>query len=186
MEVMEAIYQRRSVRSYTADPVDRETVNRLLQAAVQAPSAMNAQPWAFVIIQDARRLRDCSSRAKAYLLETYGSDPRMERYRDELSDPNFDIFYGAGTLIVICATPEGLVPNEDCCLAGQNLLLAACDLGLGTCCIGWARPFLSLSETKAELGIPENLTPVLPIIVGYPSGPTAPVPRCEPDVVCWR
>ena len=186
MDLIKAIYQRRSVRNYTRQKVDKKTIDSLLQAAVQAPSAMNSQPWAFAIIEQDELLRDYSTRAKAYLLEQYADDPRMQRYQDELSRADFDIFYGAGTLIVICSSNEGLVPNEDCCLAGQNLMLAAYGLGLGTCCIGWARPFLSLSETKAELDISEGLTPILPIVVGYPSGTTAPVERKEPRIACWR
>ncbi|MFZ5790803.1 MAG: nitroreductase family protein [Pseudomonadota bacterium] len=183
---MEAIDHRRSVRAYRDKAVGRRAIETLLHAAVQAPSAMNAQPWAFAVIQDMALLRSLSDRAKAHLLRAYVGDPRLERYRDELSNSGFDIFYGAGTLVVVCATPGGLVPAEDCCLAGQNLMLAACGLGLGTCCIGWARPLLSLAEVKGELDIPEELMPVLPIIVGYPSGETPAVPRRPARVVCWK
>jgi nitroreductase len=186
MEILEAIRHRRSVRSYREQAVAEETVRELLEAAVQAPSAMNAQPWAFAVVQDRQRLTSLSDRAKAHLLEAHGDDPRMDRYREELSDPDFDIFYGAGTLIVICAAPQGFFPAEDCCLAGQNLMLAAFGKGLGTCCIGWARPLLSLPETKTELSIPEDFTPVLPIILGYPgASPPAP-PRNPPRVFAWR
>jgi len=186
MDIMEAIYERRSVRHYSDRKVDKETINTLLEAAVQAPSAMNSQPWAFAVIEQAQLLQDYSSRAKAHLLTQFADDPRMERYRDELSSPDFDLFYGASTLIVIYATTEGLIPTEDCCLAGQNLMLAAYSLGLGSCCIGWARPFLSLPETKAELDISEDLTPVLPIVIGFPRGTTPGVARREPHIVCWR
>jgi nitroreductase len=185
MDIMDAIYRRRAIRRYDAKEVDRRTVETLLDAAIQAPSAMNAQPWAFAVIQNRTLLRSLSDRTKAHLLKTYAGDPRFERYRRELSDPDFEIFYGAGTLIVVCASPEGLIPAEDCCMAGQNLLLAACSLGLGTCCIGWARPLLNLSEVRAELKIAEELTPILPIIVGYPRGETPPVPRRRPRVVSW-
>ncbi|HEX9875303.1 MAG TPA: nitroreductase family protein [Gammaproteobacteria bacterium] len=186
MDLMEAIYRRRSVRAYTDEPVTEDVVWELLDAAIQAPSAMNAQPWAFIIVQDRALLRSLSDRAKRHLLCAYAGDPRMDRYRDVLSDPQFDIFYGAPALIVICAGEGGLVPAEDCCLAGQNLMLAAFCKGLGSCCIGWSRPLLNLPETKTELGIPAELTPVLPIIVGHPSAyPDAP-PRRSPHIVAWR
>jgi nitroreductase len=186
MEVLEAIYSRRSVRDYAEEPVNKATVEKFLDVAVQAPSAMNSQPWAFAVIQDRALLDDLSDRAKAHLLQNYADEPRMERYRETLSDPAFDIFYGASTLIVVCATTEGLVPNEDCCMAGQNLLLAARALGLATCCIGWARPLLMLAEVKTELGIPEEVAPVLPIIFGRPRGSTVPVPRRPPRILLWR
>lgn len=183
MELLDAIYGRRAIREYTTAPVDEGAIHKLLDAAIQAPSAMNAQPWAFVVVQDRPLLRSLSDRAKAHLTGEYANDPRMARYRDVLSDPAFDIFYGAPTLIVICAGEGGLIPAEDCCLAGENLMLAAVELGLGTCCIGWARPVMNLPQTKAELGIPAELSPVLPIIVGHPSArPVAP-PRRPPRVV---
>jgi nitroreductase len=186
MELIEAIYQRRSVRAYTEEPVPQDVVRQLLDAAIQAPSAMNSQPWAFAIVQDRALLRSLSDRAKRHLLDTFTGDPRMERYRNVLSDPQFEIFYGAPALIVICAGEGGLVPAEDCCLAGQNLMLAAIANDLGTCCIGWSRPLLNLPETKTELGIPAELTPVLPIIVGRPRGrPEAPARRV-PRIVVWR
>jgi hypothetical protein len=83
-----------------------------------------------------------------------------------LADPNYNIFYNAGTLVVICAKPGGLNPAEDCCLAAQNLMLAAHAAGLGTCPIGFARPWLNLSETKKELALPGDFEAVCPLIVG--------------------
>jgi hypothetical protein len=56
---MEAIYRRRSVRAYTGEPLTEDVVRELLDAAIQAPSAMNAQPWAFIIVQD--RARSCGA-----------------------------------------------------------------------------------------------------------------------------
>ena len=57
---------------------------------------------------------------------------------------------------------------EDCCLAAENLMLAARDEGLGTCCIGLARPWLNLRSTKDELGLPEQYEVVVPIVPGHP------------------
>jgi nitroreductase family protein len=82
------------------------------------------------------------------------SDSPLFQYRDQLSKPGFDIFYGAPLLIVIAATSDARQSAEDCCLAAQNLMLAAHGMGLGTCCIGFARPWLNLAETKVEIRIP--------------------------------
>lgn len=89
------------------------------------------------------------------------------------------------TLIVICARDGGPYVQADCWLAAENLMLAACDAGLGTCCIGFAIPVLNTVELKAELRIPADTAAVAPIIVGYPSGPVDAPARAEPRVLSW-
>jgi nitroreductase len=103
-----------------------------------------------------------------------------------LSEPGFNIFYDAGMLIVICAQPLGSFGVADCWLAAENLMLAACAVGLGTCCIGFAVQMLNRPEVKAELGIPADVVVVAPIIVGRPSAETAGTTRKAPQVLCWR
>jgi nitroreductase len=181
----DAIFHRRAVRAYSAREVNKETVNKLLLAAVQAPSAMNQQPWGFAVLHGHKRLRDYSERAKRYLVATY--PPTFEPHsRAELyENPSYDLFHGANTLIVIYTLPGGFRPNEDCCLAAENLMLAAYGLGLGTCPIGFARPWFDLLETKRELGVPEHYHSVFPVVVGYASGYAAPTEREEPNVVTW-
>ena len=187
VDVMDAIYHRRAVRSYTDVHVPKDIIHQLLRAAVQAPSAVNQQPWGFVVVQDRALLKKYSDAAKtAFLSHEESSDPHMVELGRTLGNPDFNIFYDAGTLIVICAGPGTLSPAEDCCLAGENLMLAACALGLGTCPIGLARPTLNLPQTKSELGIPGEFSPVLPIIVGYPAGTTPAVPRGEPRIFSWK
>lgn len=107
----------------------------------------------------------------------------MSAFQQMLSDPAFDIFYNAHILVVICATSESMNGAEDCCLAAQNLILRAYDMGLGTCPIGLARPWLNLPEVKAEIGIPAGLSVVFPVIVGWPTLMPPPVPRREPRIV---
>jgi nitroreductase len=101
-----------------------------------------------------------------------------------LAEPTFNIFYGASCLIVVCARPPVQQSMEDCCLAAQNLLLAAHAQGLGTCWIGFARPWLELAETRTELAIPADCLPVAPIIVGFPATLPSPVERRKP-IVIW-
>ncbi|HWI14049.1 MAG TPA: nitroreductase family protein, partial [Burkholderiales bacterium] len=97
----------------------------------------------------------------------------------------FNIFYDAGTLIVICRRPAGPYAEADCWLAAENLMLAACAKRLGTCCIGFALPALNAPEMKRELGIPENVAAVVPIIIGYPRGKIDPVPRKPAQILRW-
>jgi nitroreductase len=184
--VPELIYQRRAVRAYTPESLDEPTIRVLLEAAVQAPTAMHLEPWAFVVVQDRAVLKRLSDRAKVIageearhrdLIRAPGASP--------LSDPAFNIFYDAGTLIVICARALGPFVEADCWLAAENLMLAACAMGLGTCCIGFAIPALHTPAVKQELGIPPDVTAVAPIIVGRPRGHTAPVPRRPASILRW-
>jgi nitroreductase len=184
MDVIEAIYHRRSGRSYRPEPVAPELVNLLVAAAVQAPSAMNLQPWAFLVIEGRDALSEYSERAKRHLCDTLTPQSLLYRYRDQLLEPAFDIFYAAPLLIVVAATSGAAQSIEDCGMAAQNLMLAACREGLGSCCIGFARPWLNLPATKVELGISQAYVPVLPIILGYPRTPMPLVPRKRPEV-CW-
>lgn len=186
MDVMEAIYQRRSVRAYTDQPVDKATVEALIKAATHAPSSMNEQPWAFVVVQSAQQLALWSERIKADVLRRIKPDSPLVKYRDMLSSHDYHVFHRAGTLIIICVRPDTHNGAEDCSLAAQNLMLAACSMGLGTCPIGFARPWLSQRKIKKSLGIPDAYVPVFPVVVGYPSGETPPVPRRAPEILVWQ
>lgn len=174
---------RRSVRAYDPTPIDSDTVHELLAAAVQAPSAMNCQPWGFSIVQDRARLRRYSDRAKALLLGAL--DPKSTRYAELLANPEFNIFYDAGTLVAVSVDAPGSYAEADCWLAAQNLNLAAHARGLGTCCIGFAVGVLNLPEIKQELGVASGGRVIAPIIVGEPRGTTPIVPRRPPRVLAW-
>lgn len=184
--VMDAIFHRRAVRAYAAEDVSEAVVNRLLAAAVQAPSAMNQQPWGFAVLHGRARLRGYSERAKRHLVATYPATFELHSRSELYENPAYDLFHGANTLIVIYAASGRLHPSEDCCLAAENLMLAAYALGLGTCPIGFARPWFDLLETKRELGVPEHYRAVFPVVVGYPAGFTPNSGRDEPNVLCWQ
>jgi nitroreductase len=190
--VLDAIYRRHATRAFTSQPVNDEAIHELLRAAIRAPTAMHLEPWAFVIVQDRALLRRISDRAKALAAAPHGRDHRELARAPEtrlpaiFSDPSFDIFYGAGTLIMICAKPMGMFAAADCWLAAENLMLAALALGLATCPIGFALTALGDPELKAELAIPQEVTPIAPIIVGVAAGEPPSSSRCEPEILSWR
>jgi nitroreductase len=186
MELMEAIFQRRAVRSYTDQPVSKTTIMELLQAAIQAPSAVNQQPWAFAVIRGRKRLDEYSERAKQHMLAALPQSLALHRRSDQLTNTNYHVFHHAGTVIVIYGKPAQFAANEDCCMAAQNLLLAAHGMGLGTCPIGFVRPWLDLPAIKSEMGVPGNYSAIMPIVVGWPAGKTAPTSRTEPEIVAWQ
>ena len=167
MKATDAIYTRRSVRDYTDRDVSKETVMVLLQSAIQAPSAVNEQPWTFVVIQDRLLLRRYSDKAKQLYAKNVKLDSLHADLKKAISDPAFNIFHNAGTLIVVCAKPIGQHADWDCCFAAQNLMLTAHAMGLATCPIGFAWSLLDDPAVRGELQIPSDYIPVLPIIVGY-------------------
>ena len=186
MNIKEAILGRRAVRDYTDQQVTKATVLELIQAATHAPSAINHQPWVFAVIQDKALLRTLSDQAKDLMSKTMASDVPPFELQEKLSDQAFNIFYNAGTLIVIFAKPIGAHPDWDCCLAGQNLMLAAHGMGLATGPIGFSWSLLETADVKKELQVPPEYRPVLPIIIGYQNELTSPVSRQEPEILCWK
>jgi nitroreductase len=185
MNVLEAIKARRAVRAYSSRAVDEASVRALLDAAVSAPNALNEQLWIFAVVQNAAQLRRWSDRAKSLLLGQASADPKTRHYNPKLSDPRFNIFYDAGTLVVIGSKERLAYTDADCWLAAENLMLAACEVGLGSCPIGFAVPVLNTREVKEELHFPDAAVSVAPIILGYPSAVPAPVPRREPQILAW-
>ncbi len=188
MGVMDAIYGRRSVRSYGAKQIDADTIQSLLNAAVRAPTAVHEQPWAFVVIQNESLLQRLSDQAKPMFVEE--TRHRMEKgvanSFEHFVRPDFNIFHGASTLIIICAKPVGPFIMADCWLAAENLLLAAYAAGLGSCIVGSAVSALNIRKMKAELGIPDDYTAIVPIVVGVPASEGHPATRKEPQILAWK
>ncbi len=151
MLALEAIFNRRSIREYTGEPVDEATIHRLIEAAVRAPNAVNAQPWAFTVVRDRPVLDRISREAKVHMLATMPA-LHPDRFCGRLSDPAFDIFYRAKALVVISAKAEGRWIVEDCALAAENLMLAAFAEALGACWVGFAQSYLNTAAGKTAIG----------------------------------
>ena len=185
MTIFETILARRSVRSYKARKVDRTAISILLEAAVRAPTAIHQEPWAFVVIQDRQLLRSLSDQAKP-LFVAEAQEKGLEHAGhsfDIFSYPDFNVFYDASTLILICGKTTAPSYAADCWLAAENLMLAACAMGLGTCVIGSALHALNTPETKIKLNIPEKFCVVAPIVVGFPDDEITQVLRKNPVIL---
>lgn len=188
MNVLAAIYNRRSVRDYLPQKIDQAIIHTLLNAAVQAPTAMHEEPWSFVVIQNKGLLDRLSDSAKILVRnDTEGSNSQQTKHMlDLVNQQDFHVFYNASTLIVIYSKFQGSFVAADCWLAAENLMLAACAKGLGSCVIGFAVAALNTLEWKAELGIPREMTAIAPIIVGMPAIETPAVPRRPPETLAWK
>ena len=168
MELMDALRSRRAVRSYTGSPIGRPLIERLIGAAVLAPSAVNFQPWAFAALLDAGRIDSYAEPAREWLLANPAATGFGDEAREILERPGFNIFYNAPALVIVMAQSPARQATEDCCLAAENLMLAGRDEGIGSCWIGFAVPWLNLPSTKKELGLPEQYCVVAPVVLGYP------------------
>jgi nitroreductase len=174
MDVIKAIHERRSVRSYDPRRVDRDVIETLIWDAVQDPPPFRGQsPWVFNVVEGVQRIAAYGARAMDY----------ARNHRPDVSGwgwlqrPDFKIFWDAPALIIISG------PVGDCCRAGQNLMLAAHARGLGTCWVGSPMLWLSTAEVKAELSIPANLSPIAAFCVGYPAAVPDAVIRERPSII---
>lgn len=168
-DTISVIHSRKSVRSFTGEAVGRDLLDKLLRAAMAAPTAVNRQPWSFVVITDRKTL-------------------------DELKDglPHAKMLGKAGAVIVVCAIPEKAYEQKveyaiiDSTCAGENILLAAEALGLGAV---WTAAYPNsgrMEFVRKTLGIPDNIIPLNVIPIGYPTGADKPKDKYKPDNIHWE
>lgn len=168
MSVLETIYKRRSIRKYLDRPVDKDTVITLLKAAAAAPTAVNCQPWEFIVIDDQERL---------------------STLKKELTSAR----YNAPAAIVVCGNMKLALKGadhelwvQDCSAAIQNILLAATSLGLGSVWIGIYPVENRIRLLKSALNIPEHVTPLGMVYIGYPAEEKEPRTRYNEKRVYWQ
>lgn len=183
MELRDAIYGRRAIRNFIDMPIPRASIVSLIDAAIQAPSAMNSQPWHFTVIRNSALLDTIAAEAKAYTLRMSAGNHHALRLQDILSQDDYHIFYHAPALIVISACSD-IWAVEDASLAAENLMLAAHSAGFGTCWIGFAQAWLGTQDGRNAIGLPDKYIPVAPVILGYPAMPVPVVSR-QPARITW-
>lgn len=188
MDLMDAIYNRRAVRDYLPTKVNSDLIHILLDAAMQAPTALHEEPRAFAVIQKKERLERLSSNCKAVLLDEkqQNKSEQTDHILEVVKQKDFNVFYNASTLIVIYSSYPGPFVKAECWLAAENLMLAAYAKGLGSCVIGFALSTLNLPEWKLELEIPASMTAQAAIIIGWPAGKTLAPPHNPPIILSWK
>ena len=167
--VLSNIMARRSVRKYLDKPVEHEMLEVVVRAGINAPSGMNRQPWVVRVVEDQKLIADVT--------EVY----KQENAEMVKRDKDFkNMFRNAPNLICVC-TPVNGGGELDAGLLGENMMLAAQSMGLGTCCLGGPVRFL-LSNEKCKffldrLDIPADYKLNYIIAVGYPDEQPAAKPR---------
>ncbi|MBQ2966190.1 MAG: nitroreductase family protein [Bacteroidales bacterium] len=160
MNFEELILKRQSDRRYAPDKVSKEEIMKCIEAARLSPSACNAQPWKFIIVDDRAKLNDMADAAEGLGMNkfTHGVPVMVAVVLEKM---NFSAKVGS------------LVKNKDYCMldlgmAVEHFCLQAADLGLGTCIMGW----FDEKKIASLLGVPRGKRIPLIIALGHPDGPT--------------
>lgn len=168
--VLENIATRTSIRKYQDKPVEKEKIKKLLEAAMAAPSAMNKQPWHFIVVTDKNIL---ASIAKA--------------------NHNSEMAAHAPLAIVVCGDTDKSIPGrpagywvQDASAASENILLAAHAMGLGAVWTGtYPMPERVAPITKI-LGLPKNIIPLNTIVIGYPAENPQPKDKFKEENISYN
>ena len=174
-EVTDAIAARRSIRKYTNKPVTDEQLETILECGTMAPSGMNLQQWFVAAVRNPALLREISAMQKEAVLAMPDLPPVM---LERAKDPSFDAAFGAPAVLII--TAEASRGTTDACLLGENMVLAAQSLGLGTCISGSITMAFQGEKGAAllkKLGVPEGYAPVFGITLGEPAEAPEAKPR---------
>ena len=164
MDVLDAIFTRRSIRKFTGEPINEDDLRTILKAGFQAPSAHGFQPRDFVVVRDKGTIE------KIAQFHKYGK-----------------MLPKAGCAIIVCGDkkkqPEKGFLIEDCSASIQNILLAAHGLGLGAVWCG-LYSVTDLTEHMSKiLGLPENIIPIGMAVLGVKDGEEEPIDRYDESKV---
>lgn len=196
--LLDMIMTRRSIRQYTDQPVPRVLIERLLVAAAWAPSAHNRQPWRFAVVESAEQ--------KEHLARAMGSRLRADLMADSVPQDiidkdvtrSYERITSAPVLVCVClsmrdmdvypdskrAHNEVIMAVQSVAMAGQNLLLAAHEAGLGAC---WMCAPLFCPDVVCDvLSLPDDWQPQGIITLGYPAQDREKARRPLEDHVLWR
>ena len=172
--VLSSIMARRSIRKYLDKPVEHEKLEVIARAGINAPSGMNRQPWIVRVVEDQKLIADVTEVFKA-------KNPDMVN-----RDQNFkNMFRNAPNIICVCTPAKG-GGELDAGLLGENMMLAAQSMGLGTCCLGGPVRFINTDPGAKffldRLEIPEDYRLNYIIAIGYPDEQPEAKPRDESKV----
>lgn len=168
--VLNNILKRTSVRSYLDKSIEDDKIEKLLRAGMAAPTAVNKQPWHFVVVTDKSLLQKL---AKA--------------------NPYAEMVARAPLAIVVCGDmTKALDGNarefwvQDCSAASENILLAATGLGLGAVWTGTYPSEERCAAVSEVLGLPETLIPLNTIVIGYPNGEVTPKDKWQESNISYN
>lgn len=160
-EVLKAIRNRRSIRSYKEEQISEIQLQTILEAGIQAPSANNLQPWHFTVVQDRGLIDFISDQSKEVMLKS-DNETIVQIGKSPLN-----IFYKAPTLIIVSGKEEDSSSLVDCSAAIENMLIAVEAIGLGAVWVGFVKFFFALNDEVKKLKLPDGYKPFYAVAIGY-------------------
>ena len=167
-EAIKNIMTRTSIRKYTDQPVSKNDIETLLRAGMAAPTAVNRQPWHFVVVTDKAKLKELSG----------GRGGMLEQ---------------CALAIVVCGNMEKTIKGkgqefwiQDCSAATENILLAANALGLGAVWTGGYPMEERVASISKALKLPETIIPLCTIVIGHPAESPTPKDKWKPENVSYN
>jgi nitroreductase len=170
METLKTIFERRSVRQYTGDPVEREQLETLVKAGMAAPSSRDTRHFYFVIVDDPELIDQLNEKLP---------------YSKMLASARHAIVV-ISDLKVAHGGAETDYWAQDCAAASQNILLAAKDLGLGACWTGTHPREARVQVVRELLSLPDHVRPLCVIAVGKPTDTVEPRDKFDQTHVFWN
>lgn len=162
---IETILNRRSIRAYKPEQVRKDELEQIITCGINAPSALNRQPWEICVIQNSELIGAINEG-----FVKFAAGQQMQGSASRAQEPGFSVFHGAPTVIVVANDTTNHYSQVDCGLMGQNILLSAESLGIGTCVIGGVIGFLNTPEGEkfvSRLNLSKDYRPLYTIAVGY-------------------
>lgn len=168
LDVINAIFKRRSVRKYSDKKVDKETITILLKAAMAAPTAVNCQPWEYIVVDEVEKL-------------------------SKIKEKFIYARYNAPVAIIVCGNMNLALKGEDqdlwvqdCSASIENILIAATGLGLGSVWIGTYPMENRVSFLKEIFNIPKHVIPLSIVYIGYPAEEKESRTQYDEKKVYWQ
>lgn len=169
-QTIETIMSRRSIRQYKPQAVGRDTMQTIVKCGINAPNGMNKQSWAIRVVDNPEYINGITEVFK-------------KKNQDRIAnDPNFkNMFRNAPTVVFIANDPSYELSQIDCGLLGENMILAAQSMGIGSCCLGSPIRFMLTEPEAAEyvkhLELPEGYNLLYCIAFGHPDESPEAKPR---------
>ena len=172
--VIETIMSRRSIRKYKPEPVSRETMETILECGINAPNGMNKQSWEIRVVDNPDFINGITEVYKK-------ANPKAAE------DPSFkNMFRNAPTVVFIAHDPGYDCSQIDCGLLGENMILSAWSMGIGSCCLGGPVRFINTNPDAApylqKLGFSEGYRLLYCIAFGHPDETPAAKPRSKEKI----
>ncbi len=161
-DVLKTIETRRSTRGFSSEQITKNDMEEIVKAGFLAPSAMNAQDWHFVVVQNKEILDTLNLKAKSVLT------PELhQRMKDRFNgDENYSLYYNAPTAVFVFEKEDGHYATANCAYASQNMVLMAQSLGYNSCYVGMATRAFTDDECYKMLEVPTGYKISMAIAMG--------------------